>query len=123
MSARSGTETRQRVVPVLVRLTPAESDELDKAVSRGRFSSRPEALRGGALAEQVSPDQLVMPVELMGGKELAALFARGGVPLTKQQVYTLGHSEGFPEPLQRLANGPVWDGAAIRAYKAKLDAR
>lgn len=123
MSARSGTEVRQRSVPVLVRLTPGESDELDRVVSRGLFGSRPEALRGGALADQVSPDQTALVVELMGGKEVAVMLGRGAVPLTKQQVHALSHKEGFPEPLQRLANGPIWDGAAIRTYKANLDAQ
>jgi hypothetical protein len=36
--------------------------------------------------------------------------------LTRQRVYQLQNTAGFPEPLYRLRTGPVWDRRAIEHY-------
>lgn len=99
--------SRVRSAQVLVRLTPEEAAEVaGKAARLG--CTAPEMIRQVVLRGDV---------ELMGGGELARLM--GG--LTKQQVWKLVRAPGFPEPLARLANGPVWDAAEVRDWKRRRD--
>lgn len=106
----SGGVSRFRSEQVLVRLTPDEAAEV----------ARLAAERGWTKAELVRHRTLRGDVELMGGGELARLLG-GERPLTKQQVWHLARKPGFPEPLARLSNGPVWDAAEVRDWKRRRD--
>ena len=47
----------------------------------------------------------------MGTAEIAKLLG-----VSRQRVSQLSHSEGFPEPVVRLAAGPVWQTADIEHW-------
>ena len=38
------------------------------------------------------------------------------VGISKQRAYTITNSKTFPEPIQRLRMGPVWDRAEVQAW-------
>lgn len=105
MSGSNGSRVRSE--QVLVRLTPAEAEDLAERAAREGMT-KPELVRQVVLRGDV---------QLMGGSEAAK--ALGG--LTKQQMHVLSRKPGFPEPLARLANGPVWDAADIHAWKERRD--
>lgn len=105
MSSSSGSRVRSE--QVLVRLTPAEARDLAERAAREGMT-KPELVRRVVLRADV---------QLMGGSEAAKVL--GG--LTKQQMHALGRKPGFPAPMARLSNGPVWDAADILAWKAQRD--
>ncbi|UPK74359.1 hypothetical protein MU582_18260 [Nocardioidaceae bacterium SCSIO 66511] len=43
--------------------------------------------------------------------------------VSRQRVYQLQQTGGFPEPLFRLRTGPVWDAAAVEAFARTWDRR
>lgn len=50
--------------------------------------------------------------ELAGGKEVAELLG-----VSKQRLHQLLAREDFPDPVLRLASGPAWTVASIRAFE------
>lgn len=92
-----------RLLGLYLRLTAEEAQALDRA--RGGLS-RQDFLRRAALNGHSGG----VP-ELVGSKEAAAIL--GG--LTKQQIHARSRKPGFPEPVQRLAGGPLWRRADIEA--------
>lgn len=93
-----------RLLGLYLRLTAEEAEALDRA--RGGLS-RQDFLRQAALNGHGGGG---VP-ELVGGKEAAVIL--GG--LTKQQIHARSKKPDFPEPVQRLAGGPLWRRADIEA--------
>lgn len=98
-----------RVDGLFLRLTEDEAAALDRAAAEAGLS-RQDFLRRAALGGL--GDGSVPP--LVGGKEAAEIL--GG--LTKQQMHSRSQEPGFPEPVQRLARGPIWRRADIEALAA-----
>ncbi len=47
----------------------------------------------------------------MGTTEIAKLLG-----VSRQRVGQLAQQEGFPEPVARLAAGPIWEGADVERW-------
>lgn len=47
----------------------------------------------------------------MGITEIAELLG-----VTRQRAHQLAGSHGFPEPIARLAQGPVWEAAKVETW-------
>lgn len=54
--------------------------------------------------------------ELVGVSEIAQLLAEHGAPVTRQRASALSRRPDFPEPIARLASGPVWTKDAVRNF-------
>ena len=52
-----------------------------------------------------------MDNHLMGTTEIAKLLG-----VSRQRVGQLAQSESFPEPVARLAAGPIWESADIERW-------
>jgi predicted DNA-binding transcriptional regulator AlpA len=52
-----------------------------------------------------------MPDELMGTTEIAQLLG-----VSRQRAGQLAATEGFPEPIARLAAGPIWRRADVERW-------
>lgn len=89
-------------------IVDAEGDAIDK---RGRgYATRVDAL--AALVERLTmyPD----PADLVGAAEVAL---RAGVSEATVHSWRRRHDD-FPEPVVRLASGPVWDWRAVAPWAA-----
>jgi predicted DNA-binding transcriptional regulator AlpA len=55
----------------------------------------------------------VAPVDirLMGTSEIAKLLG-----VSRQRANQLAQREGFPEPIARLAAGPIWEAGAVEQW-------
>lgn len=110
MVAGSGTDVRQRLVQVLVRLSPEEDADITReAVRQG--VTRQHLLRESALDAAAG----VGPAPLVGIKEIGGIYG-----LTKQQAHSLTKRADFPEPQQRLGAGPVWQRSSVEAWAATV---
>ena len=49
-----------------------------------------------------------MPPHLVGTTEISQMLG-----VSRQRVTQLSTSSGFPEPIARLAAGPIWDREAV----------
>jgi predicted DNA-binding transcriptional regulator AlpA len=58
-----------------------------------------------------------VPERLMGLTEIAEMLG-----VSRQRVYQLVRTAGFPEPLARLAQGAVWAGEDVERW-AREDGR
>ena len=54
---------------------------------------------------------MAVDIQLMGTAEIAKLLG-----VSRQRVSQLSHSDGFPEPVARLAAGPVWQTADVERW-------
>lgn len=52
-----------------------------------------------------------MPDHLMGTSEVAALLG-----VSRQRVQQLSKTEQFPEPVARLAAGPIWEREDVERW-------
>jgi hypothetical protein len=52
-----------------------------------------------------------MPENLMGVAEIARLLS-----VSSQRVSQLATTPAFPEPIARLAAGPIWERADVEAW-------
>jgi predicted DNA-binding transcriptional regulator AlpA len=50
-------------------------------------------------------------MQLVGAQEIGDLLG-----VSRQRVYQLTHRDDFPAPLAELAQGRVWDGAAVARW-------
>ncbi|EKT77333.1 hypothetical protein WSS_A38286 [Rhodococcus opacus M213] len=98
------------------------ADPID-AVSVGGTLARPVTDRTPSgvevLDEEAHVERALRPnlPELVSAPEVGEIL--GGI--TRQRVYQLQRTNGFPEPLYNLRTGPVWDATAIRAFAANWD--
>lgn len=67
-----------------------------------------------ALSEQEAQGRLLEPAlpELAGGREVAEMLG-----VSKQRLHQLRGRDDFPEPVVRLAAGPVWLVGSVRAFQ------
>lgn len=56
------------------------------------------------------------PSTLWGVPEIAAAFG-----VRRETVYEWRKADGFPEPRQQLAMGPVWDASKVRTWALRND--
>lgn len=52
-----------------------------------------------------------MSHHLMGTTEVAQLLG-----ISRQRVHQIATADGFPEPVARLAAGPVWESADVEDW-------
>ena len=55
-----------------------------------------------------------MPPHLVGTTEISQMLG-----VSRQRVTQLPTSSGFPEPIARLAAGPIWDREAVEQWAEK----
>ncbi|WP_147267836.1 hypothetical protein [Spongiactinospora rosea] len=78
------------------------------------FGVSARAVRVEALPEDELDEELRQtPPELMGVREIAELL-----DVTRQRADQLSRRDDFPQPLQTLAAGAIWPGAAVRRWAA-----
>lgn len=106
-----------------------EADTIEQALRLGVERTRAAAVNtplsdavvvGGAVAEE-RRDPRAVPGDtppLVGVDEVAELFE-----ISTTQVRDLLDSPRFPQPLARLAQGPVWLRAHLERYRVHLEAR
>lgn len=54
-------------------------------------------------------------MDLLGAHEIRLLLGE----ISRQRVYQITAKPSFPEPIEELVAGKVWDGAAVRAWIAE----
>lgn len=54
--------------------------------------------------------------ELVGVSEIARLLAEDGAAVTRQRASAITRRGDFPEPVARLASGPVWTRDSVRNF-------
>lgn len=54
--------------------------------------------------------------ELVGVSEIAQMLAKDGAPVTRQRASAVTRRTDFPEPVARLASGPVWTKDSVRNF-------
>ncbi|WP_214103212.1 hypothetical protein [Acrocarpospora catenulata] len=57
-----------------------------------------------------------LPVELMGVREIAAMFTDR--PISRQRADQLTKRTDFPAPVANLASGKIWSGRDVRRWAA-----
>lgn len=130
LGAVAGTAPAARLDPdgVAVRVT-VEADTVEQALRLGVERTRAAlvdtalgeaAVVGGAVAEERLDPRAVADdtPSVVGVDEVAELLE-----LSSTQVRDLLDSPRFPEPLARLAQGPVWLRAHVERYRERLEAR
>ena len=85
-------------------------------VAAGAMSTRPTQLRVLPTQDHIAEVDHPGPVEQMGVTEIAALLG-----VSRQRVNQLITGEAFPAPVSRLAAGPVFTTASIRAFKQRWE--
>ncbi|MDG4770494.1 hypothetical protein [Solwaraspora sp. WMMD792] len=55
-------------------------------------------------------------MDLVGTSELRAMLGTPEKPVSKQRAYVVSRSKGFPDPVARLAQGPVWLKADVERW-------
>ena len=53
---------------------------------------------------------------LVGVSEIAGLLARDGVPVSRQRASAVTSRPDFPQPVARLASGPVWTRNSVQNF-------
>lgn len=94
------------------------------ALSTFRHAAEDAGLPAWPIAEAncVTEDELERQLErpafpeLVGVTEIAGLLARDGTPVSRQRASAITARRDFPEPLARLAAGPVWTRDSVRNF-------
>ena len=77
------------------------------------------------VTEEELEHQLAQPAfpSLVGVSEIAGLLGRDGTPVSRQRASAITARRDFPEPVARLAAGPVWTRDSVRNFAETWERR
>src|SRR5215471_2394521 len=113
-----------------------EADGPESALANALATFRSAAAKAGlpawpiaeasCMTEDELEHQMARPAfpELVGVSEIARLLGDGGAaPVSRQRASAITARDDFPDPVARLASGPVWTRDSVRNFVDTWDRR